>query len=222
LHAKINIFCKKTCFSLVFRSVYTTFVIRNRKQEEMKKLLPLIVIAVLTGVVASCDSKKKQSVIIANKYEKPAPQGPIRTDDYKDSKSFKWLDREYVCTIERLADDSLPMVKDETDQLFVDNRVKLTISRADGSVFFNRTFTKATFNSYIDDDFRQTGILEGFVFDKVEGNEVRFACSVTRPQSDEYIPLLLAVTRNGDIAITRDTRMDTELEDDSETDDSGV
>ena len=188
----------------------------------MKKLLPLIVIAVLTGGLASCSSKKKPNVIIATKYEKPAPQGPIRTDDYKDTQSFKWLDRDYVCSIERIADDSLPMVKDETGQLFVDNRVKLTISRADGSVFFNRMFTKSTFNSYIDDDFRENGILEGFVFDRIETNEVRFACSVTRPQSDEYIPLILAVTRNGDIAIARDTRMDTELEDDSDTDDSGV
>ena len=51
------------------------------------------------------------------------------------------------------------------------------------------------------------------MFDKVEPNEVRFACSVSRPQSDEYIPLILAVTRMGDISIIRDTRMDAELED---------
>ena len=160
----------------------------------------------------SCSKKKKQDVIIAPKYEKPEPQGPIRTDNYKDSKPFKWQDRDYVCTIERIADDSLPMVKDETGQLFVDNRVKVVISRADGSVFFERVFTKTTFNSYIDKDFQQRGILEGFVFDKVEPNEVRFACSVSLPQSDEYIPLILAVTRNGNIAITKDTRLDTDVD----------
>ena len=114
------------------------------------------------------------------------------------------------------------MVKDETGQAFIDNRVKVTISSSDGSVFFNRTFTKASFNSYIDDGFRKNGILEGFVFDKVEGNEVRFACSVSLPQSDEYIPLVLAVTRTGSISIARDTRLDAELEDPEETDDSGV
>ena len=192
----------------------------------MKRLLPLLAIALLLVCVASCSSKKKRDDIITTKYEKPAPQGPIRTDNYKDSKSFKWLDRDYVCTIERIADDSLPMVKDETGQQFVDNWVKVVISRADGSVFFNRVFTKSTFNSYIDKDFQQKGILEGFVFDKVESNEVRFACSVSLPQSDEYIPLILAVTRNGDIAITRDTRLDTEIEDtptsELEDEDSGV
>lgn len=179
----------------------------------MKRIIPFIVIALLVGGVVSCNKKKKQDVIIAPKYEKPEPQGPIRTDNYKDSKPFKWQDRDYVCTIERIADDSLPMVKDETGQLFVDNRVKVVISRADGSIFFERVFTKATFNAYIDDDFRKTGILEGFVFDKVEPNEVRFACSVSRPQSDEYIPLILAVTRQGNIGITKDLRLDTEIED---------
>ena len=188
----------------------------------MKRLIPFVAIMLLVGAVASCRSKKKPEVIIATKYEKPAPQGPIRTDDYKDTKPFEWLGADYVCTIERLADDSLPMVKDETGQAFIDNRVKVTISSSDGSVFFNRTFTKASFNSYIDDGFRKNGILEGFVFDKVEGNEVRFACSVSLPQSDEYIPLVLAVTRTGSSSIARDTRLDAELEDPEETDDSGV
>ena len=178
----------------------------------MKRLLPILVIALLAGVVASCGGKKKRDGIITVKYEKPEPQGPISTDNYRESQSFRWLDRDYVWTIERVADDSLPMVKDETGQLFVDNRVKVTISRSDGSVFFHREFTKASFNSYIDDDFRKTGILEGFVFEKVEGNEVRFACSVSRPQSDEFIPLTLAVTRTGEIAIALDTRPDTDLE----------
>ena len=192
----------------------------------MKRLLPLLAFALLLTCMLSCSSKKKRDDIITTKYEKPAPQGPIRTDNYKDSKPFKWQDRDYVCTIERIADDSLPMVKDETGQQFVDNRVKVVISRADGSVFFNRIFTKTTFNSYIDKDFQQRGILEGFVFDKVEPNEVRFACSVSLPQSDEYIPLILAVTRNGNIAITKDSRLDTEIEDspssELEDDDSGV
>lgn len=181
----------------------------------MKQFIPIIAIGLLTGamIMESCSSKKKRDDIITVNYEKPEPQGPIRSDDFKDSKPFKWNNRDYVCTIERTASDSLPMVKDETGQLFIDNHVRVVISRSDGSVFFDRMFTKSTFNSYINDEFRKYGILEGFVFDKVEGNEVRFACSVSRPQSDEYLPLILAVTRMGDIAIKRDPRLDTELED---------
>ena len=72
----------------------------------MKRLLPIIVIGLLTGIIASCSSKKKRDDIITVKYEKPVPQGPISTDNYRESKSFRWLDRDYVWTIERLADDS--------------------------------------------------------------------------------------------------------------------
>ena len=154
----------------------------------MKQLLPIIAVILLVGTIASCSSKKQREDIITTKYEKPAPQGPIRTDDYKDTKQFRWLDRDYTCTIERMADDSLPMVKDETGQQFVDNRVRVVITR-------------------------KTGILEGFVFDRVENSEVRFACSVSRPQSDEFIPLILSVNRMGNIDIKQDTRIDTEMED---------
>ena len=179
----------------------------------MKQLLPIIAVILLVGTIASCSSKKQREDIITTKYEKPAPQGPIRTDDYKDTTQFRWLDRDYTCTIERMADDSLPMVKDETGQQFVDNRVRVVITRADGSKFFDKEFTKVSFDSYINEDYRKTGILEGFVFDRVENSEVRFACSVSRPQSDEFIPLILSVNRMGNIDIKQDTRIDTEMED---------
>ena len=84
--------------------------------------------AFLAGAVLSCSSKKKRDDIITTKYEKPEIQGPIRTDDYKDTVAFKWLDRDYVCSIERMADDSLPKVKDENGQLFVDNRVRVLMA----------------------------------------------------------------------------------------------
>ena len=179
----------------------------------MKQLLPIIAVILLVGTIASCSSKKQREDIITTKYEKPAPQGPIRTDDYKDTTQFRWLDRDYTCTIERMADDSLPMVKDETGQQFVDNRVRVVITRADGSKFFDKEFTKVSFDSYINEDYRKTGILEGFVFDRVKNSEVRFACSVSRPQSDEFIPLILSVNRMGNIDIKQDTRIDTEMED---------
>ena len=65
----------------------------------MKQLLPIIAVILLVGTIASCSSKKQREDIITTKYEKPAPQGPIRTDDYKDTKQFRWLDRDYTCTI---------------------------------------------------------------------------------------------------------------------------
>jgi hypothetical protein len=160
-------------------------------------------------MLAGCKQKKQSEDIIVRKTEAPKPQAPIRMQEYNQIKDIHWLDREYQVNIRRTADDSLRMVKDETGQKFVDNRIRLQVIRQDGSVFFSQSFTKATFSEYLDDDYRQTGILEGLVFDRVEGNYLLFAGSVSHPQTDEYIPLVIKVSNFGDVAISRDTQMDT-------------
>ena len=78
-----------------------------------------------------------------------------------------------------------------------------------GSVFFSQTFTKASFNDYLDDDYRATGILEGLVFDRVDGHQLIFAGSVSHPQTDEYIPLVVTLSNFGDVTISLDTQRDT-------------
>lgn len=157
----------------------------------------------------SCKQKKQTEDIIVRKTEAPKPQAPIRMQEYNQVKDVKWLDREYQVNIRRVADDSLQMVKDETGQKFIDNRIRLQVIRQDGSVFFDRSFTKASFNDYLDNDYRATGILEGLVFDRVEGNNLIFAGSVSHPQTDEYIPLVITLSNFGDVSISRDTEMDT-------------
>ena len=163
----------------------------------------------LGTTLTGCKQKKQTEDIIVRKTETPKPQAPIRMQDYNQVKDVQWLDRSYQVDIRRMADDSLRMVKDETGQKFVDNRIQLKVIRQDGSVFFSRTFTKADFNDYLDDDYRATGILEGLVFDRVEGLHLIFAGSVSHPQTDEYIPLVITLSNFGDVTISRDTQMDT-------------
>ena len=98
--------------------------------------------------------------------------------DYKDVKDVQWLGKQYQIEVSRTACDSLAMVKDESGQQFVDNRIVLKVIRQDGSVFCTKTFTKSAFSACLNDDYRKTGILEGFVFDKAEGNQLFFAASV--------------------------------------------
>ena len=171
--------------------------------------LVVTIVAALGTTLTSCKQKKQTEDIIVRKTEKPKPQAPIRMQDYNQVKDVQWLDRSYQVDIRRTADDSLRMVKDETGQKFVDNRIQLKVIRQDGSVFFSRTFTKADFNDYLDDDYRATGILEGLVFDRVEGLHLIFAGSVSHPQTDEYIPLVITLSNFGDVTISRDTQMDT-------------
>ena len=85
----------------------------------------------------------------------------------------------------------------------------MSVSRSDGSKFYSRQFTKADFVNYLDDDYRKTGILEGLVFDKADGDWLEFAASVCHPHTDEYIPLIIRLSRMGVLTIARDTQMDT-------------
>ena len=142
--------------------------------------------------------------------------------DYNQVKDIQWLDRAYQVDIRRTADDSLRMVKDETGQKFVDNRIHLKVIRQDGSVFFSQTFTKASFNDYLDDDYRATGILEGLVFDRVDGHQLIFAGSVSHPQTDEYIPLEVKIDNFGNVSVERDSELDTNGTGEHDDDDDEV
>ena len=174
----------------------------------MKKIQLLA--ALLMAVLAiSCGKKKESKDIIVPTAEVVKPKAPISMQPYSQQQEVAWLDKSYQVFINRVADDSLRMVQDETGQKFVDNRITLRVVRADGSVFFKKVFTKSTFDAQLDDDYRQTGILEGLVFDKVDGNNLVFAGSVCHPQTDEYIPLVVTVSNFGNVTIKRDDQMDT-------------
>ena len=174
----------------------------------MKRLFQILPLAAML-LLAGCSQKKKSEDIIAPKPEVVKPQAPIRMQEYKQTTDVVWLGRNYQVEVCRVADDSLKMVKDENGQKFVDNRITVKVMRADGSVFFNRSFTKAAFEAYLNNDYRQTGILEGLVYDKAEGNNLFFAASVSHPQTDEYIPLVVSLNNMGEVGIRLDTDLDT-------------
>lgn len=169
----------------------------------------LIIVGCLALTIMACGGKKKSDDIITERVELPKPQEPVRLQSYSDSRDVSWIGRTYHLSINRQPSDSLPMVKDEIGQQFVDNYIVLTVSRQDGSKFYSHKFTKKDFDGYLDDDYRKTGILEGLVYDKTDGDWIEFAASVCHPQTDEYIPLIVRLSRMGELTIKRDTQMDT-------------
>ena len=170
-----------------------------------KSVLALAFVGLIT---TSCGKKKQHDDIIVQETETPQPQAPIRMQDYKDVKDVQWLGKQYQVEVSRTACDSLAMVKDETGQQFVDNRIVLKVIRQDGSVFCTKTFTKSAFSACLNDDYRKTGILEGFVFDKAEGNHLFFAASVCHPQTDEYIPMVVTLSNFAEVGISKDQQME--------------
>ena len=183
------------------------------------KRFETIIIVVFAILLTGCSQKKSSGDIITQKVDAPKPQAPIRMQEYKQSEKVEWMGKEYQVEITRVADDSLRMVKDEIGQLFVDNRIELKVLRKDGSVFLSKRFTKAAFEPYLNEDYRRTGILEGFVYAKVEGQDLEFAASISHPQTDEYIPLVVKVDHVGRISIQLDTKMDTSAEDEQTSED---
>ena len=170
-----------------------------------KSVLALTFVGLIT---TSCGKKKQHDDIIVQETEAPQPQAPIRMQDYKDVKDVQWLGKQYQIEVSRTACDSLAMVKDETGQQFVDNRIVLRVIRQDGTVFCTKTFTKSAFSACLNDDYRKTGILEGFVFDKAEGNHLFFAASVCHPQTDEYIPMVVTLSNFAEVGISKDQQME--------------
>ena len=168
----------------------------------------VVALAFVGLITTSCGKKKQHDDIIVQETEVPQPQAPIRMQDYKDVKDVQWLGKQYQVEVTRTACDSLAMVKDETGQQFVDNRIVLKVIRQDGSVFCTKTFTKSAFSACLNDDYRKTGILEGFVFDKAEGNHLFFAASVCHPQTDEYIPMVVTLSNFAEVGISKDQQME--------------
>ena len=194
----------------------------------MKKIQLFVALLMVALMISSCGKKKESKDIIVPTVVEVKPKDPISMQPYNQQQQVEWLDKHYQVFIDRVADDSLRMVEDETGQKFIDNRINLRVVRADGSVFFKQEFTKSSFDAQLDDDYRQTGILEGLVFDKVDGNNLVFAGSVSHPQTDEYIPLVVTVSNFGKVTIKRDDLMDTystqapQPQEDQVTDEDGV
>jgi len=182
----------------------------------MKKFfLPIIAISVL--LCSACSGKKNESKdIIVPPIKKETPKGPQSMTQTRQQRDVQWLGNTYKVIITRQVDKTLPTIEDETGQKYYDNTIQLCIKRTDGSDVINRTFKKIDFTSHISDtEFAKKGALLGIVFDSDRSTEdsqhLYFATSIGSPdvRSDEFIPLVLIIDRNGNISIKLDNTMDT-------------
>ena len=164
-----------------------------------RQYLTVISLAALT-LLAGCKEKKTTTDIIAEPAVVTQPSGPIKMQTYNDQREVKWLGKTYSVEIDRHPSDS---------QKFVDNVIRLTVRRPDGSVAISKKFLKTTFDRWLNGDYREHGILEGFVFDAVDDHRLQFAASVCLPQTDEYVPLVVTVDNLGNVNIRLDTDLDT-------------
>lgn len=176
-----------------------------------KSAITLIVAALATITIVSCKEKKTSEHIITTKPVEEAKKPTQEIGNYDMTTPVDWVGSTYQVVVERKADHSLPLADDGQGNKYYDNRISLKILRKDGSVFFSRVFTKDDFSRYVDALYQKNSALLGIVLDRAETDHLIFAASVGSPDkmSDEYVPLIMKISRFGDVSISKDTQMDT-------------
>lgn len=171
-------------------------------------LTGLALVFVLTGCKKEVKEDTKPSDTVLEQMQEV--DGIRRTPESTLTGKVEYRGLPYEYTIQRVPDTDLPTVQDEDGHKYYDNKISVLVKR-DGGEFYNHTFHKESFHSYLDDDFLTRGILEGLVFDKVEADGLHFAASVSYPMSDMYIPLVVILDADGGITIKQDTNMDADI-----------
>ncbi len=176
-----------------------------------KSAITLLVAALATITIVSCKEKKTSEHIITTKPVEEAKKPTQEIGNYDMTTPVDWVGSTYQVVVERKADHSLPLADDGQGNKYFDNRISLKILRKDGSIFFSRVFTKDDFSRYVDALYQKNSALLGIVLDRAETDHLIFAASVGSPDkmSDEYVPLVMKISRFGDVSISKDTQMDT-------------
>ena len=128
----------------------------------MKTVVYIVTCVVVLSVV-SCTSRQKGGddvqVLMQDSTVTSAPQR-MQVSDTKVTITYKG--KEYRSSVVRRPDDSLPIVKNEQGEKFVDNSITLRIT-CGGKQIVDRVFTKESFASLVDAGFMKYAILEGFM-----------------------------------------------------------
>lgn len=166
-------------------------------------LVRLLVAFVAILIIVGCKEKKEEKVILTNRPVEVVKNDTIKMEDVSNATSIKWRGAEYKINIKRSCDCSLAITEDEDENKYYDNRVVLKIEHTNGSVFLEKQFVKADFKNIVSEDFFDKKALVGFVFDKVDGNNLRFAASIGSPDkfSDDFIPFDVLVTPSGEVSL---------------------
>ena len=159
----------------------------------MKTSFTLIVLCLL--LLASCGGNKRSDEIIVERdqVEEHRP-GVIGMAANTQSDNVNWISgSKYTYIITRTKDTSLPKVKNH-DQDYYDNTINLVIKRDDGSICFEKKFTKKNFESVVPKSFYESGVLLGMNFYKAEGNYLKFVTSIGSPDENNEEFYLVSLT----------------------------
>ena len=174
----------------------------------MRNILPLMALMMAAGLFVACEKEKKQTVdnIIVPPKVVNAPDTTIHKMNVTQGvDSFKWLGNSYCANVRRSTSDSLSYVTDNTGKRYRNNVIEMKITRRDGSVFFEKKFSKKAFENFLDKEYLEHTVLLGMVYNGTEKDEVRFLGSVGSPDdlAEEYVPFNVFVSKMGEVRIEK-------------------
>lgn len=155
------------------------------------------------GLVACKKEKKTNDIITHIVKQKPKPKGTQQQSDFTYSKNVVWRGDSLKISIHRYADKDLALSVDEEGQKYYDNKVDVKITRRDGSVFFDKTFSKADFRSLLTDYYAEKSAFVGFMYNTTKDDYLCFGASVGSPNanSDDYMPFDVLIDSHGKFSI---------------------
>ncbi len=171
----------------------------------------LLALAAITLTFTSCrqgKSSQDNTNEILYSLESESPDGLQRMKSMDIEDDVTWRGKSFHYMIHRMPCDSLPTVTDDLGDCYVDNVITLSIRREEGGQFLEKRFTKQSFSSVIEEGFLEHSILEGLVFDKETEQGLVFGASVSYPQSDLFIPVVITIAPNGSMTFRKEVSLE--------------
>ena len=168
----------------------------------MKRVILLLVAG--TMLLGACKEKKQTQEIIATKYVPKKPGPPIRMAAVVMADTVDWAGTVCEVVVSRRPVDSLPMAHNDIGQKYIDNRISLSVNRlSDGKVLYGKSFTKASFTSYVEGDYKRNALLTDMRLREVRQSEMDLMVTIAPPDAtdDEFLPLRLTIGRDGGLSI---------------------
>ena len=161
----------------------------------------------------ACGGKKTESEASTNDTTTAvASNKPYADPSQKNEYKAHLGGADYVVTILREADSSLPIATDDLGNKFYDNRVIVTVKRGAEEVV-NKTFTKENFSDFLTTSTdRQGTVLLGMAYDseKSDGHTLRLGAQIGQVGIEEGPAFTVEIPFDGGaVSIVRDTNQDT-------------
>ncbi|MBR5083308.1 MAG: DUF4738 domain-containing protein [Prevotella sp.] len=177
----------------------------------MKKITFFLGFLCFIALFSAC-SKEEKSISKRNILVPPPKDDEPDTiihklDEFNVLDTVPWVGSTYKVSCQRYTNDSLAYVKMDNGKMFRDNLIKVTITRSDNSVFFEKVFRKSIFDKFFNQEYARQNVLLGMVLEKekTDKNNLYFLGTVGNPIElmDEFMLFEIVVSKMGDVSINK-------------------